>query len=198
MKCLVALAHPLNDSFCASLARDVCDELRKGGAEVAFVDLYARDFDPRLTGLERKAYYGAADTTGVQTELAELLQAEALVLVFPTWWFGFPAILKGWFDRVWAPGHAYDHSADLGSIRPRLAGLRDVLAITTMGSPAWVDLFVMRRPVRRILKYALLGVCAPRCRFRMATLYRAERLDASQAELFRAKVRGLARGLGRR
>jgi len=46
-------------------------------------------------------------------QIDRLMSAEALVLVFPTWWFGFPAILKGWFDRVWAPGIAYDHATYL-------------------------------------------------------------------------------------
>jgi putative NADPH-quinone reductase len=111
-----------------------------------------------------------------------------LVLVFPTWWFGMPAILKGWFDRVWAPGIAYDHAADLGRIRPRLSALERVVAITTLGSPWWVDRLVMRRPIRRILKSAILATCAPRARLTFLSFYGCERLDDRAVASARSRV----------
>ena len=130
----------------------------------------------------------------VRAQIARLQEAQALVLVFPTWWFGFPAVLKGWFDRVWAPGYAYTHADDLGAIQPRLKNLRNALAITTLGSPWWVDRLVMWRPVRRILKTALLGTCTSACHFEMLSLYQAERLPEQKARQFRARiVRALAR-----
>ena len=57
-------------------------------------------------------------------ERSQLAAAEVLILVFPTWWFGFPAILKGWFDRVWAPGVAYQPVPELRMMAPRLTGQR--------------------------------------------------------------------------
>jgi putative NADPH-quinone reductase len=108
--------------------------------------------------------------------------------VFPTWWFGFPAMLKGWFDRVWAPGVAYDHASDLGPIKPRLDRLRRAVAITTLGSPWWVDRFVLRQPVKRVLKLALLGTCAPGCRFEMLSLYQAESLSPGKVNAFRTRI----------
>lgn len=116
-----------------------------------------------------------------------------MVLVFPTWWFGFPAILKGWFDRVWAPGVAYDHASDLGPIRSRLGGLRRVLAVTTLGSPWWVDRLVMRRPVRTILKRAIIGACAPKCGFEMLSLYEAEKASQAKVGRFMDRVRAQLR-----
>ena len=85
-------------------------------------------------------------------QVSRLKEAEALVLLFPNWWFGFPAMLKGWFDRVWGPGIAYDHASDFGPIIPRLDNLKRVLAITTMEAPRWVDRLVMWQPVKRILE----------------------------------------------
>ncbi len=120
---------------------------------------------------------------------ARRIHAEAIVLVFPTWWFGFPAILKGWFDRVWAPGVAYDHASDLGPIKPRLGKPRRMLAITTLGSPWWVDLFVLWQPIKRVLRIALLGACARDCRFEMLSLYKAESLAGAKVERFRSKIR---------
>jgi len=118
-----------------------------------------------------------------------LLSAEALVLVFPTWWFGFPAILKGWFDRVWAPGIAYDHASDLGPIKPRLRCLRRALAVTSLGAPWWVDRLVMWQPIKRILSTALIGTCAPDCRFEMLSLYKAEKLASAEVGAFCARIR---------
>lgn len=195
MKCLVVVAHPLRDSLCHTLAAKAADTLRAAGHEVVVEDLYAGGFGATLTVAERASYYGERyDSATLRPEVERLLAAEALVLCFPTWWFGFPAILKGWFDRVWGPGIAYDHAGDLGQIKARLPGLRKVLAVTSLGSPWWVDRFVLRRPVRRVLKAAILGTCAPACDFEMLSLYKAERLDAAQVGHFAARVvKALAR-----
>ncbi|MBU1237285.1 MAG: NAD(P)H-dependent oxidoreductase [Gammaproteobacteria bacterium] len=189
MKCLVVVAHPQPDSLCAEMARVAVATLTAAGHEVQVENLYEAGFAPGLTPAERASYYGRPfDSSAVRAQVERLLRAEGLVLVFPTWWFGFPAILKGWFDRVWAPGIAYDHAGDLGPIRPRLHKLRRALAVTSLGAPWWVDRFVLRQPVRRVLKTALLGTCAPACKFGMLSLYKAERLGESQVTAFRARI----------
>lgn len=195
MNVLLVTAHPLSGSLCAALAGRAAAALAAAGHVVVREDLYEQGFSPALTPLERAAYYAPVyDRDAVAGQAARLLEAEALVLVFPTWWFGFPAILKGWFDRVWGPGIAYDHAGDLGPIRPRLLGLRRVLAVTTLGSPWWVDWLLLRRPVRRVLKTAILGTCAPGCRFEMLSLYQAEKLSSGAVETFAGRV---AAALGR-
>jgi putative NADPH-quinone reductase len=189
MNCLVVVAHPLADSLCAALAARAVATLATAGHTVVVENLYESGFAPALTAAERERYYsGQYDTGGVRQQVARLLAAEALVLVFPTWWFGMPAVLKGWFDRVWVPGVAYDHADDLGPIRPRLHGLRRTLAVTSLGAPWWVDRLVVRQPVKRQLKTALLGTCAPQCRFRMLSLYQAEKLDPGQVAGFGRRV----------
>lgn len=195
MKCLLVTAHPLKDSLCAMLAERTAQALVACGHEVILEDLYAQDFVSALTAAERRSYYSPEyDRTNVAAQAARLIEAEALVLVFPTWWFGFPAILKGWFDRVWGPGIAYDHADDLGAIRSRLHRLRHVLAVTTLGSPWWVDWFILRRPVRRVLKTALLGTCAPACRFDMLSLYKSEKLAPERVRAFAERVERAIQG----
>lgn len=190
MRCLVVIAHPARDSLCHALAGSVIRELTEAGHEVEIEDLYLKEFSPSLTVAERQSYYRPAfDSAAVQSQVGRLLRAEALVLVFPTWWFGFPAILKGWFDRVWGPGVAYDHARNLGSITPRLHGLRYALAVTSLGSAWWVDRLVMRQPLKRILATALLGACAPACKFEMLSLYKAENVAASKLDAFRLRLR---------
>lgn len=195
MKCLLVIAHPVSDSLCHTMARSAIAALTAGGHEVVVEDLYLSGFDPALTVGERASYYSAAfSSAAAQEQIDRLLSADALVLVFPTWWFGFPAILKGWFDRVWAPGIAYDHASDLGPIQPRLHRLQKALVLTSLGSPWWVDRLVLWRPVRRVLKTALLGTCAPRCGFDMLSLYKAESLTDAQVQGFCARIqRTLAR-----
>ena len=189
MKCLVVIAHPLRESLCHAMAAKAVAILEAAGHEVQVEDLYRKEFSAALTGAERASYYGQRyESSAVQGEIDRLLWAEGLVLCFPTWWFGFPAILKGWFDRSWAPGVAYDHANDLGPIKPRLHGLRHALVITSLGAPWWVDRIVMHQPVKRILKTAILGTCAPTCRLAMLSIYKSERLDGAQVGRFSAKI----------
>lgn len=189
MKCLVVIAHPIAESLCYAVARCAVQTLVESGHDVEIEDLYQTGFSPALTAGERTSYYSPKfEASAVQAQIDRLLAAEGLILVFPTWWFGFPAILKGWFDRVWAPGIAYDHADDLGPIRPRLGHLKRMLAITSLGSPWWVDWFVLRQPVRRILKTAILGACAPGCRFEMLSLYKAERLSVNRVQSFVGRI----------
>ena len=152
-------------------------------------DLYEEKFEPALSVKERQSYYGESyDSSNVAAQVNRLQEAEALVLLFPTWWFGFPAMLKGWFDRVWVPGIAYDHASDFGLIKPRLDSLRKVLVITTLGAPWWVDRVVMRQPLKRILKFALLGACAKDSKLKYLSLYNSEKLDEMKIEQFKSKI----------
>ena len=189
MKCLVIKAHPLSGSLCSSLSERVVCTLRDAGHSVEVEDLYAGEFNAALTEAERRSYYtDSYDMQQVSLQVEHLLAAQAVVLVFPTWWFGFPAILKGWFDRVWAPGVAYDHADQYGPIKPRLENLRHMLAVTSLGSARWVDRLVLRQPVKRVLKTAIVGTCAPKCRFQMLSLYNSEQLTPAQVERFGARV----------
>ena len=189
MRCLVVIAHPLAKSLCHSLAARAIETLRATGHEVLIEDLYHNDFAAALTVAERSSYYSPHyESSALQAEVDRLLSADALVLCFPTWWFGFPAILKGWFDRVWGPGIAYDHATDLGPIKPRLLNLRKVLVITSLGAPWWVDRLVMWQPVKRVLKTAILGTCAPNCRLEMLSIHKSERLSEVQVKKFVTRI----------
>jgi NAD(P)H dehydrogenase (quinone) len=189
MKCLIVTTHPLNDSLCKLLSKHVENKLTQIGHEVTIEDLYAENFEPALTAPERKSYYGESyDLSNIAEQVSRLQNAEALVLLFPTWWFGFPAMLKGWFDRVWGPGIAYDHASDFGPIKPRLDNLRKVLVVTTLGSPWWVDRLVMWQPVKRIMKLALLGACTKKSKLQFFSLYNSEKLNEQRIAAFKNKI----------
>jgi putative NADPH-quinone reductase len=189
MNILVVTAHPQEESLCATLANYLVGVLADRGHEVVLENLYANHFDPVLSRQEREKYYSTSyDTSAVAEEVNRLKKADALALVFPTWWFGFPAILKGWFDRVWAPTIAYDHASDFGPIRPKLSRLKQTIVITTLGAPWWVDYFILWRPVKRVIRFALLGACAKRSKLTYLSFYKCERLDKAKIESFKAKL----------
>ncbi len=186
---VVVLAHPLKESLCAHLASLTASLIASVGHDLQIIDLYERDFDPRLTSGERLSYYAAKHDTRAISEDAETLEtADVLVLIFPTWWFGLPAILKGWIDRVFAPGVAYDHAPDFGRMIPRLTTLQSCLAVTTLGSPWWIDWLIMFRPVRRVLSRAIIGTCAPKARFSMLSLYKTENVAANRLAAIERKL----------
>jgi NAD(P)H dehydrogenase (quinone) len=188
--CLLVSCHPLADSLCNHLVARVSQGFAEADIEIEHLDLYAGDFVAPLSAAERQGYHsGKFDATALTREIADLQRAEILVLVFPTWWFGMPALLKGWFDRVWAPGVAFDQPDKVGGrITPKLDGLKQCLVITTLGSPWWVDRLVARRPLKRILSRVLIGACAPTARFEMLSVYSAMALDQRRLERFMGRI----------
>ena len=185
---LVVLAHPLDTSLSHYLASIAVSALSRAGHDATLLDLGGDDFDPRMTAAERESYYGAYDTSKVTRESQLLQSAEILVLVFPTWWFSFPALMKGFIDPVFAPGVAFDHAADLGSIKPKLHRLRHTVVITTLGSPWWIDNLVMWRPVRRIVRWGILKPCAPKSTLSYLAFYKSENPGSSRVSAFVDRV----------
>jgi putative NADPH-quinone reductase len=181
MKTLCILCHPNRNSLSAHLADHTVAYLRERGHNVTLRDLYAEGYDPRLSEAEQARY-----NTGPHVDDADLQGVETLVMVFPTWWSGMPAMLKGWVDRSFLPGIAFD--VDAGALHPRLTQLQEVLVITTLGGPAWVDRLVMRRPLYRVLKWGLLKTCAPKARFTMLSLYGAETITEPRLSRFKTRI----------
>ena len=189
MRGLVVYAHPLADSFAAALRDAVVARLHAAGHEVDHCDLYAEGFDPVLKPGERRAYNTAhPDLTAVEPYVARLRAAEALVLCFPTWWYGMPAILKGWFDRVWVTGVAFTLPEGGGAIRPALGNIRKFAVVTTYGSPWWLMKLVLRDPVRAVLVGGLRRLCARGCRWVYLALYNIDAAGPQRCARFLARV----------
>lgn len=188
---LVVVAHPLPESFAASAARTVVAALEARGHTVDLLDLYAEDFDPRLTATERAAYMEpgyqpADDIAGI---IARLKAADGLVLVFPQWWFNLPAILKGFIDRIFVPGVAFEHDKAGGRIVPLMTHIRKFWVVTSTGSPWWVVHLYMGNPVKRILKRGVAAFCAKSVDFRMLSLHDMDRATEDKRKRFLARVR---------
>ena len=96
LRALLVVAHPLDNAFAKAAAERIRATLDRRGIEVDIIDLYADNFDPRLTGAERRGYFTTPyDSKAVAGYVGRLRLAEKFVFVFPQWWFNVPAILKG-------------------------------------------------------------------------------------------------------
>lgn len=198
MRVLLVLAHPMDGSYAASIARLARETLEACGHEVDLLDLYKEDFDPRLTVAEREAYLSPQpDTSAVRHLVSRLQAADALVLVFPQWWFNLPAILKGFIDRVFAPGVAFQHDAHGGRIKPALTNIRHFWVFSTTGSPWWLVKVYMGDPVRRQLKRGVAVFCANGVDFRMLTLHDMDRATEQKRRRHLERVRRSLQVLGR-
>ena len=192
MHILVVLAHPLEKSFAAGVAETVRRKPTANGHTVDLLDLYREGFDPRLTPSERSRYFEPGYDPGEAEPLVSRLKhADGLVLVFPQWWFNFPAILKGFFDRVFAPGVAFENDPAGGRIQPRLGNVHLFWAFTTTGSPWWVVHLYMGNPVRRLLKRGIAAFCAKGLDFKMVNLYDMDRIGDSERKAHMARVERL-------
>ena len=97
----------------------MADGFRTAGHHVITHDLYAEGFVAAMSDAERHAYHGDHPVMDplVAEHIADITAAHTLIYVYPTWWSGLPAILKGWFERVMVPGVGFVFDAK-GKVRP--------------------------------------------------------------------------------
>ncbi len=152
MRVHVVHAHPVETSFNRTLFEAVVEELEAAGQEVDALNLYEEDFPAVMTRQERLDYH---DVPGNLTPLTRpyverLRAADGLVVVHPVWNYGYPAILKGYFDRIFLPGVSFTlESGDRGRIKPGLSNIRRVAFVTTYGGNQFRT-WLMGDPPRRV------------------------------------------------
>ncbi len=163
-RALVLFAHPCDESFSNALKTTVVETLQKRGWQVDLCDLYAEGFDPVMSATERRGYHAIPqNTVPVQAYVDRLRAADALIFVFPVWNFGFPAILKGFIDRVFLPGVSF--TLEVGLVSPALTNIRRMAAVTTYGATRW-RAFIAGDPPKRVITRALWFVARPdKCRY---------------------------------
>lgn len=188
MHVLVLYCHPRPDSFSAALRDAAVEGLTTSGHTVELVDLYAEGFDPVLSAHQRSMYFDEdKNQLGLEKQIDALRRAEGLLLVYPTWWFGMPAILKGWFDRVWLPGVAFRLGGRRGLV-PLLTNIRRIGVVTTYGSPRWL-LWWVGWPDWRVVRKGFRPLCAPGCRVDWVGLTSMDTASPARLREFVAVVR---------
>src|SRR5215813_9590092 len=150
MNVFIVHAHHEPTSFNAAMTRTAQEALARAGHEVVLSDLYAMGFDPvsdrrnfttvanpdlyRQQSEETHAAAHDGFAPELQREMDKLFWCDALILQFPLWWFGLPAILKGWIDRVFASGGRI-YGGGKWYDRGVFTGKRAMCALTIGGPP---------------------------------------------------------------
>ena len=191
MRVLVVYCHPVETSFHAALHQEVLKNLRAAGHEVDDCDLYAEGFNPVLSREERIDYHDLAlNRVYAGPYVDRLLAAEGLVLVFPVWNYGYPAILKGFLDRVFLPGVSFTLAN--GKVWPALSNIHKLAAVTTYGGSR-LRTIIMGDPPRRHFKRALRLNMKPGAPAKYLALYDMNRATEAGCAAFLATVRRVMR-----
>lgn len=169
MKVLVVHAHPVETSFNRALFNAVCETLRGKGEEVDALNLYEEQFQAAMSRTERLEYH---DVPGNLTPLTKpyvdrLRAADKIVFVHPVWNYGYPAILKGFFDRIFLPGVSFvlvgGDEPDKGKLVPGMKNIKKVAYVTTYGGDRFRT-WIMGDPPRRLAMrwaWATFGTLLP-------------------------------------
>ena len=187
MRILYIYCHPLPESFHAAIRKEVLRALNDAGHQVDLLDLYAEKFDPVLSEEGRRHYHDVSrNRAGLESYIARLTSAEALILQFPTWCFGLPAMLKGFFDRMIMPGGAFDLT-DPAHVKPTLRNIKRIIGIVTYGRPRYMALW-MSDPPRKIVKRYMRWFTGGKARADYYGLYHLNVATDAQRLAFMDKV----------
>lgn len=186
MRILVLFAHPVETSFNAALHAATVKALKEAGHEVDDCDLYAEGFNPVLSREERINYHDEEICRNpVQSYVDRVLAADGIVLNFPVWNYGYPAILKGFFDRVFLPGVSF--LLKDGTLRPNLLHIRRFGAVVTYGGSRFRTI-LMGDPPRKNVKRGLRVLLHPTTRTKYLALYDMNRATDADRAAFLDKV----------
>ena len=186
MRVLVLYAHPVETSYSAALHQATVAALKAAGHEVDDCDLYAENFDPVLSRQERIDYHDEAiNTRNVQAYVDRLRAADALVLCTPVWNYGYPAILKGFLDRVFLPGVSFN-LAD-GKVAPNFWHIRKIGCVTTYGGTRFRT-WLMGDAPRKAFKRTLRALVHPLARSKYLALYDMNRNSEATLKAFLERV----------
>lgn len=152
---LIINGHPDKESLCTALAASYKMGAELSGATCKLINLFDLDFNPILTYGYRKISVLEPNLVEAQRDIAV---ANHLVFVYPTWWGTYPALLKGFFDRVFLPGFAFKYHKS-GPLWDKLLKGKTARLIVTMDSPKWYNFFVYRSPGYNSMKRAILEFC---------------------------------------
>ncbi|SDP16563.1 NAD(P)H-dependent oxidoreductase [Phyllobacterium sp. OV277] len=118
MHALIVVAHPEPTSLSHSIAAQVAEGVSLSSHTFEIADLSAEAFDPRYSAADLAVHRTqATPPADIVAEQARIDRADTLVLVFPVYWWSMPGLLKGWIDRVFSNGWAFDFSPDTGSVK---------------------------------------------------------------------------------
>jgi len=188
VKAYVVYCHPDPESFTAALRDRAVSALENAGHSVRVADLYADGSDPAMSRQERLEHKAPPEPPpDIARYCADLRWCDALVLVYPTWWSGQPAMLTGWFDRVLRRGVAWELPDGASRIEARLTNVRRLVIITSHGSSKLINL-LEGETGRRVVGRAVRVLCNRFARTSWLAMYNVDRSSAADREAFLERV----------
>ena len=171
MNALVVYCHPVEGSFCSAMRDAAVRGLQAAGHTGDVIDLAARQFNPVMSTSEWQTYQQGSGQIpdGLEHDVELIKTAEIIVFVYPTWWGGLPAQLKGWLERVMLPGTAFVFN-DNNKVRPGLGNIKRIHIASTFGSP-WLYVRFINDNGRRILARAFRLNTSLRTKVSTSSLY---------------------------
>jgi NAD(P)H dehydrogenase (quinone) len=194
MRVLVVHAHPVETSFNRALYATALEALRDSGHEVDPLDLYQEGFEAAMSREERLGYHDVPGnlTPAVQPYVDRIRAADAIVFVHPVWNYGYPAILKGFFDRIFLPGVSFvlvgGNGVDTGTLVPNLKNIKKVAYVTTYGGNRWRT-WLMGDPPRRLARRWAWATFSTRMPPKYLALYDMNNVSEAGRNSFIEKVR---------
>jgi NAD(P)H dehydrogenase (quinone) len=187
LRILVVFAHPLETSFVSALHARVVEILRANGHSVDDLDLHAEQFDPVMSREGLLHYVDkSANTREVEGYVERLKAAEGLVLVFPVWFDGLPAIMQGYFQRVFLPGVATRIDEE-GLFHPDLHHIKRMAAVCAYGEGRR-DVSAKSDPPLRFVRDNISALIDPKGRFQYLALYNMDFNASSRRAAFMKRV----------
>jgi NAD(P)H dehydrogenase (quinone) len=157
MHVLIVYCHPMRTSFCGQVLTSYCAGLEVGGHTFEVADLYSEGFDPVFQETDYVQFEGGVLSERLISEQARVDGCDALAFVSPIWWLGMPAMLKGWFDRVWSNGWAYEFSNNPeGSLLP---GRPFLFLFTAGGSRGGYQKYRYDGALNAVIRVGILDWC---------------------------------------
>lgn len=195
MKALVVYCHPKEGSFTSAVRDLVLAKLEAIGAEIRVIDLYRQRFSPVLTERELELYEDATkNSESVADDVDCLKWCDTLIFVYPTWWYGLPAMLKGWLDRVMLPEVAFlMPTPERKTIARGLPHIKRLGVFTTCGASRWLT-FLVGAPGKRTLFRGVGFLCARPLKKAFAAHYL---MDSSTPESRKAHLDRVAKTMDR-
>jgi putative NADPH-quinone reductase len=184
----VISCHPVPDSFTRAACQRAINGLALAGHEVRHTDLDADRFDPAMPAAEWRHHLDGPETKpAIAAYLEHLRWCDTMVFVYPTWWTGQPARMKGFIDRVFVNEVAWDLPPGADRLRPRLGHVRRLVAITTHGSSKFVNA-LEGEAGKRIITRAIRVLCHPLTRTSWIALYGMDRRTEDERRRFLDRV----------
>lgn len=187
---LIINGHPDKESFCTALAEKYKLGTDTSGADCTLIHLNKLDFSPVLK-------YGYRKRTDFEPDLAGMWDlisnATHLVFVYPNWWGTYPSLLKGFIDRVFLPGFAFEYQEKSPLPKKLLTGKTARLIVTT-DTPNWYYSLIYKKPGHNSMKKSILGFCGIRP-VKISTFGAIRSSTETQRKKWLDKVEKLGRGL---